>query len=103
MWGLLASMIVWAILEFIDLHHPRCKRDKVLYYKIGVFSVISFELLIFFVFLSAAPLFYADDVSINIKIGLIFGGVVVMAFGIWGTKIEYQRYKMALKTKKRDS
>lgn len=98
--GSLMSMIVMVILGYMYLYHPRCKKDKVLFYKTEMIFHISIDILIFFVYLFSAPLFYDENVSLNIKLGLIFIGIASTIAGALRIKIDYKKYKNALRMKK---
>jgi len=99
-WGSLMSMIVMVILGYIYLYHPRCKKDKALFHKIEMIFHMSIDILIFFVYLFSAPLFYDEKVPLNIKLGLIFLGVISMVAGALRIKTDYKKYKNSLKMKK---
>ncbi len=61
---------------------------------------MSIDILIFFVYLFSAPLFYDEKVPLNIKLGLIFLGVISMVAGALRIKTDYKKYKNSLGMKK---
>ena len=95
--GLICLFIVVSfdfVLIMIANHHPKYSKNKLLYEKlmlpvdISIFFIITFPML---------PIFFTNDIPINIKLGLIVLYSGAMGFGVWAVRHQYHKYKNLMK------
>ena len=97
MWGILVSVILLSTVILIINYSSRFRKDKVLLEKLKIYIFCGWDILAIFILLSLTPLFYSDEVPLNIKVGLIVGLLLNIFFSAWDIKHTYNRYKQALK------
>ena len=82
------------VITMIATYHPKYSKNKLLYEKL----MLPVDISIFFIItLPMLPIFFTNDIPINIKIGLIVLYLGAMGFGVWGIRHEYHKYKNLVK------
>ena len=96
-WLMLIIGIGDTVLSMIAYHYLKYSKNKILYEKLMLPVGISLIFLLILVLLITLPVFYTNEVPINIKIGLIILYSGTMGFGVWAVRHEYCKYKVLVK------
>ena len=98
--GILLMLIIGVgdtVLSMIAYHYLKYSKNKLLYEKLMLPVGISLMFLLILVLLITLPIFYTNEVPINIKLGLIVLYLGTFGFGVWGIRHEYHKYKTLIK------
>ena len=96
-WGILILSICDFIIVIIANHHPKYSKNKLLYEKLMLPVTISIPFFLTFTIFWSLPVFFTNEVPVNIKIGLIVLYIGSMGFVIWAVRHEYRKYKALAK------
>ncbi len=96
-WGIFILSICDFIIVIIANHHPKYSKNKLLYEKLMLPVTISIPFFLTFTIFWSLPVFFTNEVPVNIKIGLIVLYIGSMGFVIWAVRHEYHKYKALVK------
>ncbi len=85
------------VLTMIATCHPKYSKNKLLYEKLMLPVTISLIFWLVLFLLYGLPIFFTNEVPVNIKIGLIVLYIGSMGFVIWAVRHEYRKYKALAK------
>ena len=94
---LFITVSVDLFLATIATFYPRPSKNKLIYEKIMLPVYISIIFWFIFGILWSLPILFANDVTRNIKIGLIVLYFGAIGFGVWAIRYKYRKYKALIK------